>query len=196
MKGGLAIAVLAAGKADRFGGGKLDADLAGQRLGSYAVEAAAALGVPKIVSGLPVPQFAGDAMALGLAQVLKNRRADEGMGTSVALAAMQASVAGAEALLLLAADMPMVTTETLRKLAEAVAPDCPAASAYPDGSAGIPACFPASWFAALARLEGDKGAGQLLREAETVRLVEVPPEELADIDTPADFAVLKARHVL
>ncbi|MBS1239973.1 MAG: hypothetical protein H6R45_679, partial [Proteobacteria bacterium] len=99
----------------------------------------------------------------------------------VALAAMQASAAGADALLLLAADMPLVTAATLTALAEAVAPGHPAAIAYPDGSAGIPACFPADWFPALAALAGDKGAGALLRDAE-VTLVEAAAE-LRDVDT-------------
>jgi CTP:molybdopterin cytidylyltransferase MocA len=195
MNGELAIAILAAGAGARFGGGKLDAEVAGKLLGSYAVEAARPLGVPKIVVARPVPEFANEAMALGDAQLLKNKRADDGLGTSVALAALQALAAGADALLLLAADMPLVTTVNLRKLAEACAPGRPAAVAYPDGSPGIPACFPSDWFAALAGLEGDKGAGALLREAD-VTLIEVPHEELADIDTAEDLSTLAARHRL
>jgi CTP:molybdopterin cytidylyltransferase MocA len=193
MKGDLAIAILAAGAGARFGGGKLDAPVAGRLLGSYAVEAARPLGVPKIVVGRPVPEFANQAMALGDAQLLKNERAGEGLGTSVALAALQAAAAGANALLLLAADMPLVTTATLRKLVDAAAPGRPAAAAYSGGGAGIPACFPADWFSALAGLEGDKGAGAQLREAE-VTLVEARPEELADVDTAADLAALAAKR--
>jgi CTP:molybdopterin cytidylyltransferase MocA len=192
----LAIAILAAGSGRRFGGGKLDAEVAGRRLGSYALEAALPLGKPKIIVSRPVPEFANEAMACGVAQILTNKRAEEGLGSSVALAAMQASAAGAEALLLLAADMPMVTTASLRKLVEATVPGSPACVAYPDGSPGIPACFPADWFPALAGLEGDRGAGALLREASKVTLVEVHPEELADVDTEEDLAGLKARHRL
>lgn len=196
MSGELAIAILAAGKAERFGGGKLDAQVAGWLLGSYAVAAALPLGVPKIVVGRPVPEFASQAMALGEAQLLNNKRAAEGLGTSVALAALQAAAAGAEALLLLTADMPQVTTATLQKLVAAVAPGRPAAVDYPDGSAGIPACFPADWFAALAHLEGDKGAGALLRDASVLTVIEVPPEELVDVDTAGDLAAMAARHRL
>jgi molybdenum cofactor cytidylyltransferase len=196
MSGELAIAVLAAGAGERFGGGKLDAEVAGKRLGSYALEAVLPLGMPKIVVGHPPPEFANEAMACGQAQLLKNRRAEEGLGTSVALAAMQASAAGAGALLLLAADMPQVTTATLGKLVDATAPGRPAAIAYPDGSAGIPACFPADWFPALAGLSGDKGAGVLLREAQDITLIEAHPEELADVDTAEDLAAFAARHRL
>jgi len=196
MTEGLAIAILAAGKADRFGGGKLDAEVAGMRLGAYAVEAAVTLGLPRIVVGSPVPEFAGEAMALGLAQILKNKRAEEGLGTSVALAAMQASAAGASKLLLLAADMPQVTAATLEKLVEGATDGRASCVAYPEGHRGIPACFPADWFARLAALEGDQGAGMLLRDADDVALIEVPHSELLDIDTAEDLAALKAQHRL
>jgi len=55
MSGGLAIAILAAGGATRFGGGKLDAELLGKPLGRHALDAALALGIPKIVVGRPIP---------------------------------------------------------------------------------------------------------------------------------------------
>jgi len=186
MSGGLAIAILAAGSATRFGGGKLDVELGGMPLGLYAVGAARGLGRPKIVVGRPIPGFASEALALGEATLLKNKRAEEGIGTSVALSAMQAAAAGADALLLLAADMPLVKPETLAALVAAVS-DRPSAVLHPDGHAGIPACFPPSWFPKLAGLEGDQGAGMLLREAE-VALVEVSPNELRDVDRPEDLA--------
>ena len=43
MSGGLAVAILAAGSARRFGGGKLDADCAGQPLGAWVLAAARTL---------------------------------------------------------------------------------------------------------------------------------------------------------
>lgn len=189
MSGGLAIAILAAGSARRFGGGKLDAELNGKPLGLYSVEAVQALGRPKIVVGRPIPDFASEALALGQATLLKNKRAEEGLGTSVALAAMQAAAAGADALLLLAADMPLVRPETLAALV-AAAGDQPSAVLHPDGHPGIPACFPLSWYPQLARLEGDKGAGSLLRDAAVV-LVETVPGELRDVDTVAELKLLK-----
>ena len=196
MSGKLAIAILAAGTGSRFGGHKLDAELAGRMIGTYAVEAAATLGVPKIVSSLPLPEFAAEAMACGEAQILKNKDAGEGLSASVALAAIQASAAGAHALLLVAADMPMVTAATLQKLADAVAPGVPACASYGEGRPGIPACFPADWFAKLASLTGDQGAGMLLRDADSVTLIEVQHEELADVDTAKDLAALRAQHRL
>jgi len=190
MSGGLAIAILAAGGGTRFGGGKLDAMLGGKRLGQYAVDAAQALGRPKIVVGKPIPDFASEALALGEATLLKNKRAEEGLGTSVALAAMQAAAAGADALLLLSADMPLVRPETLAALVEAVG-ELPSCVRHPDGHAGIPACFPPAWFPRLAALEGDKGAGALLRDAE-VTTIDTAQDELRDVDTVAELEKLAA----
>ncbi len=194
MSGDLAIALLAAGDARRFGGGKLDAELLGEKIGYRALAPALALrlGRPKIVTGKPVPGFASEAMACGEATLLPNKRAQEGMGTSVALAAMQAAAASASALLLLAADMPLVSTATLLALLEAVGPGRPSAVAYPDGSPGIPACFPPDWFPALAGLSGERGAGALLRDAAQVQLITISPDELQDIDTPAQLKQLAA----
>ena len=184
----LAIALLAAGGATRFGGGKLDADCAGKPLGRWALEAA--LAVPHerlaVVVANPVPEFASGC------ELLVNERAAEGLGTSAALAARWA--AGSDALLIILADMPLVSTETLRQL---VAADGPSAVTYPGGKPGAPACFPAALFPALEALSGDSGAAQVLRGLPGVTLIETPPGDLRDVDRPEDLAevaaILRAR---
>jgi molybdenum cofactor cytidylyltransferase len=189
MSGPLAIALLAAGKAERFGGGKLDADLRGKPLGQHALDAALALdqGPVLLVVGDPVPAF---ALAADCVNLLPNASAAEGLGTSVALAAQRADEQGAMALLLLAADMPLVSETTLRRLVDVCAPGVPSAVRHPDGHPGIPACFPRDWFEALQTLTGDKGAGALLRGSHTVRTIAAPDDELADVDTSDDLAGL------
>lgn len=181
----LAIAILAAGGATRFGGGKLDALLAGKPLGCWALDAA--LAVPHdrlaVVVGDPMPAF---ARASGC-ELLINPRAAEGLGTSAALAARWA--AGSDALLLMLADMPLVSRATLDKLA---ATPGPAAVAYPVGKPGAPACFPAALFPALEALTGDIGAALVLRGLPNVSLLEVPAHELRDVDRPEDLAAIAA----
>ncbi|WP_054530492.1 NTP transferase domain-containing protein [Erythrobacter sp. SG61-1L] len=190
MSGHVAIALLAAGSARRFGGGKLDAMLGGKRLGRYALDAALALGrgTPLIVVGPEAAAFALEARAEGLATPIVNPLAQEGLGTSVALAARHAADAGADRLLLLAADMPLVSPATLAALIEACG-NAPACVRHADGHPGIPACFPSASFAALAALGGDKGAGALLRTAE-VAVLEVSLRELRDVDTVAELEQL------
>ncbi|OJW60025.1 MAG: hypothetical protein BGO57_05125 [Sphingomonadales bacterium 63-6] len=190
MSAPLAIALLAAGSARRFGGGKLDADLAGKRLGRHALDAVLALGrgTPLIVVGPKAAAFAQEAETEGLANPIVNSQALEGLGTSVALAARHAAEAGAEKLLLLAADMPLVSAATLGALIDACT-DTPACVRHSDGHPGIPACFPAASFAALAALGGDKGAGALLRSGD-VAVLDIDPRELRDVDTVAELEKL------
>lgn len=189
MSGPLAIALLAAGRASRFGGGKLDADLRGKPLGRHALDAALALdqGPVLVVVGNPAPAFAAEAKQV---ELLANPRATDGLGTSVALTARQAAESGAMALLLLAADMPLVSETTLRRLVDACAPGVPSAVRHADGHPGIPACFPREWFEALQGLDGDRGAGALLRGSDRVRTISAPAAELADVDRPGDLAAL------
>lgn len=189
MSGPLAIALLAAGSATRFGGGKLDADLRGKPLGQHALDAALALdqGAVWVVVDDPPPAF---ARAADHADLIRNPDAAEGLGTSVALAARRADEGGAMALLLLAADMPLVSEATLRRLVDACAPGVPSAVLHPDGHPGVPACFPRDWFAALQSLTGDRGAGALLRGSDKWRAIAVPAGELADVDTADDLAKL------
>ena len=180
----LAIALLAAGGATRFGGGKLDADCAGKPLGRWALEAALALPHERlaVVVGAPAPEFARGC------ELLVNERAAEGLGTSAALAARWAS--GSDELLILLADMPLVSAATLRTLVEAAAP---AAVVYPGNRPGAPALFPAALFPALQALTGDSGAAQVLRGLANVTLVDTPAAELRDVDRPEDLADVAKR---
>lgn len=179
----LAIALLAAGGGTRFGGGKLDARLAGKPLGQWALDAARAVLHERlaVVVGDPAPAFARGC------QQLVNERAAEGLGTSAALAARWA--AGSQALLLMLADMPLVSPATLGKL---IAANGPAAVAYPGGKPGAPAYFPATLFPAVKALTGDSGAAQVLRGLPDVTLVEAPANELRDVDRLEDLADVEA----
>ena len=191
MSGGLHIAILAAGQSNRFGRKKLDAILAGKPLGRFALDTALAVGASNllIIVSQPVPEFARRAEEEGLARLIVNTNASEGLATSVALAARDAIATEADAMLLLLADMPLVTIETLRQLATSVAPERPAAVRHVDGKAGIPACFPRDYLNALTALRGDRGAGMLLNEAQDLMLIAASSSELRDIDTPHDLDI-------
>jgi len=145
----------------------------------------AALAVPHdrlaVVVGDPVPAF-----ALGH-ELLTNERAAQGLGTSAALAARWA--AGSEVLLILLADMPLVSAATLTRLSEA---NGPAAVAYPGNKPGAPASFPAALFGKLEALTADSGAAQVLRGLVNLTLIETPAEELRDVDRPEDLADVAA----
>jgi CTP:molybdopterin cytidylyltransferase MocA len=113
---------------------------------------------------------------------LVNPAPDEGLGSSLALAARLALMGGEEALLVLLADMPLVSAAYVSKLAGQAAP---AATRYPKGHAGVPALLDGGLMELASRLTGDHGAGPLLKEA---TLLEPPLGMLLDVDTPEDLA--------
>ena len=174
------VAVLAAGRAERFGGGKLEADCAGKPLGRWAVEAAPHPGI--IVAGP-----GGVSFAPGWT-LLTNPRPEDGLGSSLALAARHAIALRSASLLVLLADMPLVTADYLQRL---FAHSAPAATRYREGHAGVPALLDRSLIELAAGLSGDHGMGPLLRGA---ALLDPPLGMLRDVDTPADLA--EAAHQL
>ena len=185
MSGLLAIVVLAAGSAERFGGGKLDVPVAGKPLGRWALDTAMQIdsALVAVVGSDPKPAFAEGA------ELIANGYARKGIGTSVSAAARWAMQARADALVVLLADMPLVSLATLKELVKG---ELPAAVFYSDGRAGVPACFPAAMLPDLAVMTGDQGAAALLRERNDVRLVATGTQELRDVDRPEDLADVAA----
>jgi molybdenum cofactor cytidylyltransferase len=180
------VAVLAAGLGTRFaketGTGKLDADLAGKPLGQWALDAVAdaELAPGVLVTGPQPPAF---ALASGW-HLLTNPHPEAGLGGSVALAAA-AAMAERRDLLLLLADMPLVTPDFITRLAVQAGA---AATRQADGSAGVPALLPLALLPKAAALEGARGAAQMLREIAGLVLVGPAPEMLHDVDRPQDLA--------
>ncbi|WP_067735540.1 nucleotidyltransferase family protein [Novosphingobium naphthalenivorans] len=180
------IALLAAGEARRYGGGKLDAPLAGRPLGRWAVEAATAIApVVVIVPDGPLPAF-----LQGIEQriaVVANPDWTRGPNTSLMHAVNYARIQGMEGLLIHLADMPLVSSATLAAVLGQGMMHGMAATRYPDGRPGVPACFMSKWFDALQDLPDGRGAKTLLRSSPGCHLMKVPAYELIDIDTPGDL---------
>lgn len=174
----IVIALLGAGRASRFGADKLSQPCAGKALGQWALEAAQATGLPVVwIAREAAPDFVTCEVAL-------NSRAGEGMGTSVALAARLAGERGAKALLVMLADMPLVSPALLERL---IAAGAPAACSY-DFEPGAPALIPAALFGELEGLSGDMGAARVLRGRGDVSLIHARAEDLLDVDTPQALA--------
>ncbi|MFC4256610.1 NTP transferase domain-containing protein [Altererythrobacter xixiisoli] len=175
------VAVLAAGRASRFGGGKLDADCAGRPLGRYVLDAAQAAGLPAgvVVTG-PEGCWFGEGW-----DCLINPDPAAGLASSLAITAQLAIERGARALLLLLADMPLISPAFLRDLSRTPAP---AATRYPGGQPGAPALFGAGMLPDLVRLTGDRGAASLLNSQPDLTLLDPPPQMLFDVDTVEDLA--------
>ncbi len=92
-----------------------------------------------------------------------------------------------DAVLILLADQPFVTSAYLnRLLSEYQADEQRIIASNYERSLGVPAVFPKKYFDELKKLSGDKGAKGLLEKYRS-ELVKVDSENLIDIDTLDDY---------
>lgn len=176
------VIVLAAGRGERFAasGGcvhKLDALLSGKPVLAHVLDAVKS-------SGLPFHIVRPDASR-------------PGMGDSIA-AGVRAT-AGAPGWLVLPGDLPLIRSDTLRRIA--LAP--PAAVTVPRyaGQRGHPVRFATACANQLIGLKGNEGAARIVRAYEALNSVALldldDPGAVTDIDTLADLEraqTLQDRH--
>lgn len=186
------ILLLAAGASARMAGrDKLLELVAGRPLLRERAEVALATGAPVFVTLPPRAGFPDRWAALdglSLTRVPVPRHAD---GLSASLAAgVTALPPEAPGVVVLLADMPEITADDLAALVANWDGRAIHRAAGAEGTPGNPVLFPATDFAVLAALSGDRGARDLLRaEAGRTRLVPLPgAHALTDLDTPEDWA--------
>ena len=130
--------------------------------------------------------------------IVHNPQYAEGLASSIRCA-VAAVAGGAEAALVQLADMPWLTSLDLNRLIEAFDQTAPSILApVRDGRRGNPVLWPRRHFAALAALQGDSGARELLLQlASEVRTVPFTTDAIfADIDTSEDLAAAQAPRPL
>jgi molybdenum cofactor cytidylyltransferase len=146
-------------------------------VGAYAAEVRTAL------DGLPLRIVANPAYA---------------HGQSISLRLGIDAVADAHAAVVLLCDQPLLQPATINRLIDAFdAPDVWAVIPTHAGQRGNPVLLGQCLFAALATIEGDMGARQVLRaHADRVRLLELDDAGvITDLDTPTSYdRVYRARH--
>lgn len=179
----MAAVILAAGRASRFGAAKLLAPLNGRPVIEHVAQAVAA--IPFAYRLCVATQEGPDLSLSGFDMI----RVEQGLPQSASLAAGIAAAdrLGAEAVMVLLGDMPLVPAAHLKALIAAFDGRMVASTA--DSGGMPPAIFGRCQFPRLAALEGDAGARGLLAGAP---LVEAPAQQLLDIDTPAQLAAAEA----
>jgi molybdenum cofactor cytidylyltransferase len=185
--------VLAAGGATRFGGPKQLADLDGHPLLEHAIRSIQA--VPAIERVVVVLGARADEIRarvdFGSAEIVVCEAWESGQSAS--LKAGIAAIAGAEAAVITLGDMPRVTPQVIARFADLAAEhgaDARARAVY-DGVPGHPVVLGRDHFAAVAAIEGDIGARDLLRSIGVHRIECAHLSSAVDIDTPEDLRALQ-----
>ncbi|SNT21790.1 molybdenum cofactor cytidylyltransferase [Granulicella rosea] len=173
-----------------MGSPKQLAMLAGETLLDRAVRTAHAAGCAPVVVVLgAAAEEIQAACRLDEAHIVLNPVWAEGMASSLRTGLEQLA-ADAVCAVVMTCDQPAVTAEHLRRLMLASEGGTGVACSGYGEVRGVPACFPATTFAALKALAGDAGARKLLASARVVSLLD---GEL-DVDTPE--ALDEARKIL
>ena len=159
--------VMAAGNARRFGSNKLDARVEGKTLLRRALEAVPAACFDRVAVVTQYPRGMDLAREMGFLPV-ENPRPDLGLSHTIALG--MARMQDMDGVMFQVSDQPVRAH---------------------DGVRGNPCLFPASLFPELTALEGDHGGSAVIRRhPDLLLLVEAPPQELTDVDTPQALEVL------
>ncbi len=188
----LAIALLAAGSARRFGGDKLLTDFGGQPLAHYAASMLSIIPASLHVAIIrPNDVQLGSLLkAHGFAMRMNGDHA-LGLSRSIHTAVDAADKAQCDALLIALADMPFVSAAHILAMVAAQGDEQVLTSAAGDVRSP-PAIFPKSHWADLRALTGDRGAATVLA---TAKPIEIDPNQLADVDTPEMRDRLIERHL-
>ena len=180
--------VLAAGSSTRFGDRKLLSQLNGKPLMMFALEAAAGSACRRTAVVVNNYVLAEMPVLPPAVEVVLNESALEGIGSSISCGVQ--SVADSDAVLLLAADQPLVTSRLIDSMLQSgsVHKKSIIAASF-RGMIRNPVMFPRMYYPELIALHEDRGARIVAeRHAGNIIKVELDDEEqLIDVDTPADL---------
>jgi len=184
------IVILAAGGSRRLGQPKQLLAVSGEPMIRRIVRSAVESGLEQVVVvlGSSACDCVSAIKQCG-ADIVVNPFWECGLAGSIRIGVERAEAAGADAVLILLADQPCLTSKVIREfLDRAVArPDQVIAARYGD-VVGPPIFFGLNWFPRLKALQGDEGARKLIREQQNggIEIVDWP-EGAIDIDLPEDL---------
>jgi molybdenum cofactor cytidylyltransferase len=176
-----------------MGRNKLLLDVAGESLVRRAVRSAIEGGVDEVVVVLGHDEQRVRAELGGLACVaVVNPDHAEGAGTSVRTGVRRA--AGADALMVVLADMPFVTAEMIATLVQRYrATRAPLVVSHYGDVQAPPTLYDRALFEELLAIPGERCAKQVVKRHEAeAEVVTWPAAALRDIDVPADYDGVRA----
>ena len=186
--GQLAIVILAAGSASRFGSPKQLAMLNGKNLLQHTLESARVLAPEStyIVLGAHADEIKASG-SFEKNNIIMNTDWATGMASSI-VAGIHALPNHYHAVMIILADQASLDSDKLEQMTASwrQQPDKIIAAAYAD-TVGVPAIFPATYFSALLKLKGDVGAKQIIQTHYDDVLTIPMSEAGSDIDTIKDL---------
>ena len=191
----IAAIILAAGRSERMGAdNKLLADIGGKPMVSHVVENVVQSGAnPIIVVTGHEAEIVKKILSNQSLEFVENPNYTNGLSTSLK-AGIEALGGDVDACLICLADMPLVTSDTLKALMAAFAPDEGKSICVPihENQQGNPILWGRAHFPDLMKLSGDQGAKPLLADnPAAIAKVEAGPEVLRDADHAAALAALR-----
>ena len=193
-----AIVILAAGKSKRLGTQKQLLQYKGKTLLNHAVDTALKTGCPSVivVLGSNINLLRKELKDKPVI-IVENMGWQQGMASSIrcGLENITATKLRLHGVILMVCDQPHVNSSLLLNLLEKKQQTgLPiAASSYAD-KMGTPALFDKSFFPALMKLTGDKGAGKLISDNPDKVATLSFPGGITDIDTVEDYELLKKHN--
>lgn len=186
----LGCVVMAAGNAARFGENKLAAQLRGRSLILRALEAVPPECFSNVVVVTQYPEIMRLAEKFHFA-ALCNNHPEYGVSHTIELGLT--TLRDCQGVMFLVSDQPLLRRESVAALARLWRehPGDLAALSH-GGVRGNPCVFPQRYFPELLELREDHGGSAVIRRHEEhLRLLEVPAEELADVDTVQALEALR-----
>lgn len=185
----LVVLILASGAGRRFGGPKQLALIDGESMLVRAINTCLQLTETVIVVTGAHREAVESAIDHKPIQTVYNADWEEGMGSSIRAGVhfIRNTLSKPNKLLVTLADTPHIEPRDYGRLLSVSAdhPDSCVAAEY-SKTRGVPAIFPDTFWGMLSKLEGDRGARDILRQHESV--VGVPMANASrDIDTPDDL---------
>jgi molybdenum cofactor cytidylyltransferase len=190
----VAAVVLAAGSSTRMGRNKLLLDLGGETMVRRAVRAAIGAGVDEVVVVLGHDEGQVRAELAGLpCTLVVNPDYAQGAGTSVRTGVRQVA-GGADALVVVLADMPYVTAEMIATLVTRYRDTrAPLVTSQYGSVQAPPTLYDRALFEDILSIPDERGAKQVVRRHEqAAAVVSWPESALRDVDVPADYEGVRA----
>ena len=186
----LGCVVLASGKSTRFGANKLLAELNGQTVLDWTLSAIPREEFDKITVVVSDPGVRQVAEATGLDVCCY-----DGGPLSESIKRGLETVSDTDGCLFVNGDQPLISNESIRKMARAFQTDPSKGLRLAAGETqGSPVLFPKCWYPELMALTGEKGGMSAVKaKGETFLSVEAQsPKELLDADTPEALEIIRA----